>query len=178
MKNIHKQKAIFLDRDGVINIEKNYLYKIEDFEFIDGVFDSLKYLQDLGFKLFIITNQSGIGRKYYTNNDFLKLTSWMVNEFKKRDIIISQVEYCPHTPDDNCDCRKPNTKMIDNILKNYNINLEQSWLIGDKSSDIKCANNTNIKNTIQVKSGHKFDTSLANYVIESLNYKDICNIIF
>ena len=172
-----QNKAIFLDRDGVINIEKNYLYKIEDFEFIDGVFESLNYLESLGFKLFIITNQSGIGRGYYTLADFNKLTSWMIEEFKKNDIKISQVEFCPHTPDENCTCRKPKTQMIDNILANYDIDLESSWLIGDKSSDISCAKNAKIKNTIQVKSGHKFDTSEADFVIEHLNYKDISNII-
>ena len=72
-------KAIFLDRDGVINVEKNYLYKIEDFEFISGTFKTLKKLQDTGFQLFIITNQSGIGRGYYTLEDFNKLTTWMLN---------------------------------------------------------------------------------------------------
>jgi len=178
MYNLEKQKAIFLDRDGVINIEKSYLYKIEDFEFIEGVFESLGYLQKLGFNLFIITNQSGIGRKYYSINDFNNLTSWMLEEFKKRDITISQVECCPHTPDENCNCRKPKTQMIDNILKNYNIDLKNSWLIGDKNSDILCANNAKIKNTIQVKSGHKFDTSIADWIIDSLNYKDISKIIF
>ena len=170
-------KAIFLDRDGVINIEKNYLYKIEDFEFIDGVFESLKYCQDLGYKLFIITNQSGINRKYYSQKDFLTLTAWMNEEFLKNGIKIEQVEYCPHTPEENCDCRKPKTKMIDNILKNFKIDLNKSWLIGDKSSDILCAKNSGIKNTIQVKSGHKFDTSDANFVLKSLNYKDIQKII-
>lgn len=170
-------KAIFLDRDGVINIEKNYLYKIEDFEFIDGVFESLKYFQELGYKLFIITNQSGINRKYYTKDDFLTLTSWMKNQFLKNGITIEQVEFCPHTPTENCDCRKPKTKMIYNILKNFDIDLDLSWLIGDKSSDIKCAKNAGIKNTIQVKSGHEFDSSDADFVVNSLNYKDISNII-
>ncbi len=170
-------KAIFLDRDGVINVEKNYLYKVEDFEFIDGVFDTLNYLQKLGFKLFIITNQSGIGRGYYTQDDFNKLTSWMVKEFEKKDIIISQVEVCPHAPNEECNCRKPNTGMIDNILKNHKINLEKSWLIGDKESDILCAKNSGIKNTIQVKSGHDFDekSSLANFVCNSI--KEVKNII-
>lgn len=163
-------KAIFLDRDGVINVEKNYLYKIEDFEFIDGVFTSLKYAQDLGYKLFIITNQSGVGRGYYTLDDFEKLTSWMIEKFRQNRIEILQVELCPHAPTENCDCRKPKTGMIDNILQNYKIDLENSWLIGDKFSDIKCAQNANIKNTIQVKSGHDFDESLspATYVINSL----------
>ncbi len=166
-------KAVFLDRDGVINVEKNYLYKIEDFEFIDGVFSSLKYLQQKGYKLFIITNQSGIGRGYYTQEDFDKLTSWMLQEFEKNGIEILQVELCPHTPDAKCSCRKPLTGMIDNILENFNIDLEKSWLIGDKSSDIMCAKNANIKNTIQVQSGHKFDakSSPADFVIDSI--KDI-----
>lgn len=169
------QKAVFLDRDGVINIEKDYLCKIEDFEFIDGVFETLKVLQEHNFKLFIITNQSGIGRGYYTKDDFEKLTLWMLDEFKKRDISISQVEYCPHGPEDNCICRKPRVGMIENILKNHNIDLKNSWLIGDKSSDIKCANSANIGNTIQVKSGHSFDekNSIADFICESI--KDSLN---
>jgi D-glycero-D-manno-heptose 1,7-bisphosphate phosphatase len=170
------QKAIFLDRDGVINIEKNYLYKKEDFEFINGVFDTLKSLQRNGYKLFIITNQSGIGRGYYSIDDFNKLTSWMIDEFEKNQIKISQVEFCPHAPTEECSCRKPNTGMIDNILKNYDIDLENSWLIGDKKSDILCAINVGIKNTIQVKTGHDFDEekSLANFVCDSIKeVKDI-----
>jgi len=163
-------KAIFLDRDGVINVEKDYLYKIEDFEFVNGTFKTLQKLQDSGFKLFIITNQSGIGRGYYSLDDFNKLTSWMLNEFKKNSINISQVELCPHTPHDNCTCRKPLTGMVDNILENYAIDLENSWLIGDKSSDIQCAVNAKIKNTIQVKSGHAFDAkdSKADFVCDSI----------
>ncbi|RXJ78455.1 D-glycero-beta-D-manno-heptose-1,7-bisphosphate 7-phosphatase [Arcobacter sp. F155] len=170
-------KAVFLDRDGVVNVEKNYLYKIEDFEFIDGIFDSLKKVQNLGYKLFIITNQSGIGRGYYTKEDFEKLTSWMLQEFRNNEIVISQVELCPHGPNDNCLCRKPKTGMIDKILENHNIDLENSWLVGDKSSDIKCAKNAGILNTIQVKSGHKFNEneSLAKYICESI--KDIDKII-
>ncbi len=172
-----KNKAIFLDRDGVLNIEKNYLYKIEDFEFIDGVFESLKYLQNKGYQLFIITNQSGIGRGYYSSDDFNKLTLWMLKEFENNGIKISQVELCPHNPDDNCSCRKPKIGMIDNILNNYNIDLEKSWLVGDKSSDIQCAKNANIKNTIQVQSGHKFieKDSKADFVITSI--KNISSII-
>lgn len=171
------QKAIFLDRDGVINIEKNYLYKIEDFEFVDGVFKTLFYLQSLGYKLFIITNQSGVGRGYYTLDDFNLLTTWMKKEFEKFDIKISQVELCPHGPDDGCACRKPKIGMIENILKKYDIDLANSWLIGDKSSDIKCANNANIKNTIQVKSGHKFneEESIADYIC--LSIKEVKNVI-
>jgi len=172
-----KTKAIFLDRDGVINKEKNYLYKISDFEFIDGVFDAMKYLQKKGYKLFIITNQSGIGRGYYTKKDFSILTAWLLREFQKRNINISQIEYCPHIPSDNCKCRKPDILMIDNILSKHNIDLDSSWLIGDKSSDIKCAENANIKYTIQVRSGHDFNTSEADYIIDTFSYNNIYQIL-
>ena len=171
------QKAIFLDRDGVINLDKGYLYKVQDFVFIEGVFTSLQYLQEKGYLLFIITNQSGIGRSFYTQNDFNILTKWMLQEFTKHNIKISQVELCPHNPIENCACRKPKIQMINNILKNYDIDLSTSWLIGDKSSDIKCAVNANIKNTIQVQSGKEFnkEDSLARYTCSSI--KDIINII-
>ncbi|XPV67620.1 MAG: D-glycero-beta-D-manno-heptose 1,7-bisphosphate 7-phosphatase [Halarcobacter sp.] len=171
------QKAIFLDRDGVVNIEKEYLHTIEEFEFIEGLIDTLKILQKEGYLLFIITNQSGIARGYYSYDDFKRLNSWMLDKFDENGVKISQVEFCPHVPEDNCSCRKPKTGMIDNILKNFSIDLENSWLIGDKSSDIKCAINANIKNTIQVKTGHSFDEkkSLANYVCQSI--KDVPEII-
>lgn len=144
------KKAIFLDRDGVINIDKSYVYKIDDFEFVPKIFDILKYLQDLDYLLFIITNQSGIGRGYYAEEDFLKLNNWMINELEKENIFISQVEFCPHHPIENCICRKPKTGMIENILKNYDLDLSNSWLIGDKLTDIECARNAKIKNTIMI----------------------------
>lgn len=171
------KKAIFFDRDGVINKEKEYLYKIEDFEFVEGSFNTLKTLQEKGYLLFIITNQSGIARSYYTLEDFNKLNSWMLKEFEKEGIKISQVEFCPHVSSDNCSCRKPKIGMIDNILKNYEIDLENSWLIGDKDSDIKCAKNAKIKNTIQVKSGHKFneENSKADFICKSI--ADIIDVI-
>lgn len=144
------KKAIFLDRDGVINIDNNYVYKISDFEFVPDIFDILKYLQDLDYLLFIITNQSGIGRGYYTKEDFFELNNWMMNEFKKENIFISQVEFCPHHPIENCKCRKPKTGMIESILGNYDLDLLNSWLIGDRLSDIECAKKAGIKNTIRI----------------------------
>lgn len=136
-------KALFLDRDGVINIDKDYVYKIEDFEFIDGIFEVCKYFQDRGFKIFIITNQSGIGRGYYSENDFEKLTKWMIEKFKTESVIIDKVYYCPHHPIKakgqykiECECRKPKAGMILQAQKEFNINLKESILIGDKERDI------------------------------------------
>ncbi len=171
------EKVVFLDRDGVINIEKNYLYKIEDFEFIDGVFEALAYLQNLGYKLIIITNQSGIGRGYYTFEQYNKLTNWMIEQFNLNNIEISSVFCCPHEPNKNCNCRKPKTGMIEQSAEILDIDFENSWLIGDKDSDIQTAYNSNISNTIQVQSGHKFDKkdSKAKYIMNSI--KDISTII-
>ena len=144
------QKALFLDRDGVINIDHGYVSKIEDFEFTEGIFELLKLFLDKNYLLFIVTNQSGIGRGYYSQEDFLTLTSWMIEEFKKRDIKIVCVHYCPHAPEENCSCRKPKTGMIDEVLDKHNIILEKSWLIGDKQSDIDLAHNAEIANTIAI----------------------------
>ena len=169
--------AVFLDRDGVLNHERDYLYKVEDFKFIDGVIDALLYLQSKNYVLFIITNQSGIGRGYYSEQDFKTLTKWMLKELMENKIEISKVCYCPHIYDDNCNCRKPKTGMIDAIMNSWNIDIENSWLIGDKDSDIQCALNVGIQNTIQVKSGHQFiiKNSKAKYILNSL--KDINKII-
>lgn len=170
-------KAVFLDRDGVLNHERDYLYKVEDFKFIDGVIDALLYLQSKNYTLFIITNQSGIGRGYYSEQDFKNLNKWMLKELLKKKIKISKVSYCPHIYDDKCSCRKPNTGMIDAITNSWNIDIKNSWLIGDKDSDIQCALNAGIKNTIQVKSGHQFniENSKAKYILNSL--KNINKII-
>lgn len=163
-------KTIFLDRDGVVNIDHDYVHKIDEFEFIDGVIEACKYLQKIGFQFVIITNQSGISRGFYTQKDFDILTNWMIKEFANNDIIISGVYLCPHGPNDNCNCRKPKTGMIDQACNDLKIDLSNSWLIGDKGSDIECAINANIPNTIQVKTGHSFDESKskATYVLENL----------
>lgn len=139
-------KALFLDRDGVVNKEKNYVYKIEDFEFMDGIFETCRYFQEKGYLIIIITNQAGIARAKYTEKDFEILTMWMVEEFKKENIEISKVYYCPHHPDftGDCECRKPKPKMILDAKKDFNLDLSQSILIGDKISDIQAGINAGI----------------------------------
>ena len=143
-------KALFLDRDGVINVDHGYVYKIEAFEFNQGIFSLLRLFIEQNYKLFIVTNQSGIGRGYYSEEDFLKLTSWMLEEFKKREIEIVSVLYCPHAPEERCSCRKPKTGMIDEVLTQHKIELDNSWLIGDKQSDIDLAHNATIANSIAI----------------------------
>ena len=164
-------KALFLDRDGVINKEKNYLYKIEDFEFIDGVFETCKYFQEKGYLIIIITNQAGIARGKYTEDDYQILTDWMIKEFEKKDIKISKVYHCPHHPDfsGECECRKPNPGMILQAKKDFNIDLSQSILVGDKNSDIEAGINAGIKMNYLVETGHEIDENRFNVkIIKSL----------
>ena len=164
-------KTIFLDRDGVINKEINYLHKIDDFKFIEGIHETCRYLINLNYEIIIITNQSGIARGYYTENDFQIVTDWMITEFKKNDVSILDIFHCPHLPDSNCKCRKPEPGMLIEAKYKHNIDMEISWLIGDKENDIIAANNSGITNTILVKSGHKIDEldSNAKYILKSIN---------
>jgi len=164
-------KTIFLDRDGVINKEINYLHKIKDFEFINGIFEACQYFKNLNYKIIIITNQSGISRGYYTENDFQIITNWMIAQFKKNDINILDVFHCPHTPNSNCNCRKPMPGMLLEAKYKHNINMKNSWMIGDKEADIIAANTAGITNTILVRSGHKINKadSNAKYILDSID---------
>ena len=155
-------KTIFLDRDGVINKEINYLHKIDEFEFIDGIFDACLYFQSLSYKIIIITNQSGISRGYYTESDYQKVTQWMLNQFKYKNINILDIFHCPHGPDSTCDCRKPKPGMFLKAKDKHNTDMEKSWLIGDKEVDVIAANAAGIDNTILVRSGHRIDESNSN----------------
>jgi D-glycero-D-manno-heptose 1,7-bisphosphate phosphatase len=148
-----KNKALFLDRDGVVNIEKNYVHQIKDFDFVEGIFELCRKFQSKGYLIFIVTNQAGIAREYYTLDDYNILTSWMLKEFEKHEIIIRNVYYCPHHPDFNgkCLCRKPNTKMVSDAKKDFNLDLKKSILIGDKLSDIECGNDAGIGTNILIR---------------------------
>lgn len=145
-------KAVFLDRDGTINVEKHYLYKKEDFEFLPGVIEALRMLQNSGYLLIIVTNQSGIARGYYTEADFQKLNDWMVNTLKSNGVYIADVYYCPHLPDapveryrKNCDCRKPKLGMFQKAVEEHIIDLSESFAIGDKIRDCSICEHTSCR---------------------------------
>ena len=163
-------KTIFLDRDGVINKEVEYLFRISDFEFIEGVFDACLYFQQLDYKIIIISNQSGIARGYYTKSDYQKITEWMLNKFNIKGISILDILYCPHGPESSCNCRKPKPGMLIEAKDKYNIGMKDSWMIGDKETDIEAANLAGINNTILVRSGHLVDESKSNskFTIDSI----------
>jgi len=152
-------KTIFLDRDGVINKDTNYLSKIEDFEFINGIFKTCQYLLSIDYEIIIVTNQSGIARNYYSEKDFQNLTQWMLSQFKINGINILDVLHCPHSSDSNCNCRKPKPGMFIKAKNKYGIDMEKSWMIGDSERDIQAANLAGIKQTILVRTGQKINES-------------------
>lgn len=158
MKQI--QPAIFLDRDGVINNDDDYVYKIADFQFIDGVFDACQIFKAQGYQIIIITNQAGIARGFYSEQDFQQLTQWMQQQFQEQGIAISGVYYCPHHPVHgkdkylaDCQCRKPEPGMILQAAGEHDIELSKSILIGDKISDINAGKNAGIGKNYLVKTG-------------------------
>ena len=163
-------KTIFLDRDGVINKEINYLHRIKDFEFIYGVFNACQYIQSLDYKIIIVTNQSGISRGYYSENDFQIINKWMLDQFKNNGINILDVFHCPHSPNADCNCRKPKPGMLLQAKIKHDIDMSNSWLVGDTEFDISAANSAGVLNTILVKSGHKIneDSSNAKYILNSI----------
>lgn len=163
-------KALFLDRDGVINIEKDYLYKIKDFEFINGIFELCKYYKELGYLIFVVTNQSGIARNFYTEADFHLLSEWMCKEFLKHDIKIEKVYFCPHHPDisGNCNCRKPNPGMLLKAADEFDINLTESLIVGDKERDIEAGLNAGLNETYLFDKSKIIKKSKATKIVSKL----------
>ena len=164
------QRALFLDRDGVINREKNYLYKKEDFEFIDGIFELCHFYQNLGYKIIVVTNQSGIARGFYNEDKFHELTSWMVGQFDKKGLHVSKVYYCPHHPkiSGECRCRKPEIGMFLDAKEEFDIDLINSLMVGDNERDIEAAQKAGILKTYFFDEYNKTTTSKASKIVHKL----------
>ncbi len=177
---MEENKFILFDRDGVINIEKSYLYKIEDFEYETGVIEGLKKLKKLGYRFLIITNQAGIAKGYYTEGDYLKLEKFIMDDLENRGIKIEKTYYCPHHPEGKgiyhkeCECRKPN---IGNFLKAINeffIDVEKSFMVGDRITDLIPAEKLGFK-TVMVKTGYGMEniSKLTDYGLKSLVVENV-----
>lgn len=129
-------KALFLDRDGTINVDYGYVYQIEKFEFINGIFELCQKAQERGYLIIVITNQSGIARNYYKDEDFHTLNKFMIDEFASKGIKITDVFYCP---DLDSERRKPNCGMFIEAKEKYNLDMKTSISLGDKERDIEAA---------------------------------------
>ncbi|MBI4447457.1 D-glycero-beta-D-manno-heptose 1,7-bisphosphate 7-phosphatase [Candidatus Woesearchaeota archaeon] len=166
------EKAIFLDRDGVINENKEgYVRSVKEFVFLPNTIQALKLLSTLGYKLIVITNQGGIGRGLYTEKDLQSVNKKMINDLEKNDVKLDKIYYCPHSPEENCDCRKPNQLLFKKANKDFCIDVKKSFMIGDKTADIEWGRRCGCK-TILVKTGRggadkKFEVT-PDFIVEDL----------
>ena len=149
---MRNSKAVFFDRDGVININHGYVHQIADFEFMDGIIELMLHVQALGYELVVVTNQSGIARGMYTEDKFTQLNQWMCAQLLEHGVVITDTYYCPHHPTagnraltQDCACRKPKPGMLLTAAQKHGYDLSQSIMVGDNLSDMQCAINAHLR---------------------------------
>ena len=171
------KKAVFLDRDGTLNIDHGYVHKIDDFQFIKGSIDALKELKEMGYLLVLVTNQSGIARGYFSEDQFLQLTEWMDWSLADRGVDLDGIYYCPHHPEgkgeykEDCACRKPKSGMLLEAIKALKIDPAQSIMVGDKIEDLKAGIGAKVRTNILVRTGKAITEegeNLSDYVLDSI----------
>jgi D-glycero-D-manno-heptose 1,7-bisphosphate phosphatase len=139
-----KRKAVFFDRDDTLIVDEGYMHRPEQLKFFPDTFSALKKIQEKGYLIFIITNQSGIGRGFFSLSDMHRFNEHMLKELKKYKIDIKEIVFCPHAPEDMCDCRKPSPKLLNELIDKYNIDISQSYMVGDKISDAEAGINAGL----------------------------------
>lgn len=151
-------KAVFLDRDGTLNVDKGYVHRIEDWEWIPGAIDAIVALKKAGFLVIVVTNQAGIARGYYTEADVSRLHTWINEELRIHGTTIDGFYHCPHHPEHSgdCDCRKPKPGMLDEAKLDFDIDFSRSWLVGDKAGDVQAGWAAGVK-SILVLTGYGKD---------------------
>ena len=149
------RKAIFFDRDGTLNVDKDYLYKIEDFEWLEDAPQAIRWSNERGFLVIVITNQSGVARGFFAEDDVKQLHEWMNEDLTHFGAHIDAFYYCPHLPNGSvaayakeCDCRKPKPGLIERACTDFDIDYEGSLMIGDKSRDIECAEAAGVRGVL------------------------------
>lgn len=166
-----KRRFVLLDRDGTIIVERNYLSNPDNIELIPGVADSLKELKDWGLGLVIITNQAGIGRKYFDLATLEKIHQKLTDLLLEKGVVLDDIYFCPHTLEDNCLCRKPKPGIVEKAMKKHNFNPKDCFVIGDNKGDIELGKNIGAT-TILVRTGYGRQTEKEkispDYVVDSL----------
>lgn len=174
-------KMIFLDRDGTVTIDGDHIHKISDLKFLSGAVEGLRKLQNAGYTFIIITNQAGIGRGLYSEEEYFAFRNEMHKKLREEGILIAAEYFCPHHPEKGigkykieCNCRKPKIGMLEQAAKDFNLNLNECWMIGDQTWDIDAGKNAGCK-TIHVLTGEEINPIVyANFVaknlVEAANY--------
>ena len=142
------ERFVFLDRDGTLIHDPGYVHRIEDYRLLDGVVDALLLLQDADFRLAIVTNQSGIGRGLFSEQDFQLFEAHLVLDLADQGVEIEQTFHCPHTPEDDCECRKPGTLLLERARDELDADLSESWVVGDRESDVELAQNAGCRSVL------------------------------
>lgn len=175
MKKIEKKKAIFLDRDGVINKEVGYLSNPDDFEFIEGSIEALKILKQKGYLLIVITNQAAIARGYITEKILEIIHEMMSRRLKQKGVELDDIYYCPHHPDftDPCDCRKPNPGMILKAELKHNIDLANSYMVGDTLNDVQTGKTAKCKTVLVLTGYGKKEQNDISQIIPDMIFKNL-----
>jgi D-glycero-D-manno-heptose 1,7-bisphosphate phosphatase len=152
--------ALFLDRDGVVNVEKHYLFRIEDFEFMEGVLEICADHKARGFKLVVVTNQAGVARGFYGLDDVERLHEWMRGRFRERGVPLDGVYFCPHHPSvsGGCECRKPRPGMLLRASRELGIDLPNSVLLGDKESDLEAGRRAGVRRLGLVRGARRIES--------------------
>jgi D-glycero-D-manno-heptose 1,7-bisphosphate phosphatase len=150
-------RAVFLDRDGTIVVEKNYLSDPGQVEIFPGAPEALKRLQDAGFKLFIVTNQSGIGRGYYTLENMHQVNARLLEELARHGVRFEKIYFAPEAPEEPSRGRKPSPQFLFDARDEFGIDLAQSYMIGDKPIDLECGWNAGVRKSILVRTGYGTD---------------------
>jgi D-glycero-D-manno-heptose 1,7-bisphosphate phosphatase len=158
-----KSPAVFLDRDGTINREIEYLHEPERFELLPGAGEGMRRFADMGYRIVIVTLQAGIGLGYFTKEDFYKVNRAMFRALKPYQVVVDRIYFCPHGAGDGCACRKPGTALFERAARDLNLDIEASFCIGDKTSDLEAGRRMGMR-TILVQTGqggndHEFDVS-------------------
>ncbi len=152
------KRAVFLDRDGTINIEKHFLSDPAHLELFPGALAAMKQLQDAGFLLFVVTNQSGIGRGYYTEADMHRVNERLMVELALAGARLAKIYFAPEAPEQPSRGRKPSPQFLFDARDEFGVDLAQSFIIGDKPSDIECGRNAGVRQSILVRTGYGVQT--------------------
>ena len=157
-----KRKAVFLDRDGTINFDPGYLGDPEQFRFLPGVVEALTRLHEAGYLIFVVSNQSGIARGFFRDEDLDRVHDKMRNALRAEGVVLDGIYYCPHHPDERCSCRKPSPKMVLDASRSFGVDIEHSYFIGDRISDIETGKNAGCRTILVLTgAGRETQTSLS-----------------
>lgn len=178
-----KAKALFLDRDGVINVDKGYVSRVQDFEFCGGIFELCRFFLARDYEIFIITNQSGIARGFYSEKDFANLSEFMLKSFEKQGVMIKKIYHCPHL--EGCECRKPKPGMIVRAGAEFNIDLANSIFIGDNLTDMQAGARAGISRLCLVCGARDFNGAAScdkaefknEFGVEFMEFRDLNEIL-